>query len=183
MLNSNYIADNEVEWFTASIYDENDNFLGNSKNHIIDSPTSWTICKKINTFNFHPNTQTYDSGYRYGWDCGLCVRSYHARNRREEAEELREEKRLAKIQAERDAELASLLGLVTPPAEAAKAVAGSMVESDGVELGAIEATAEVMDALEELGVIKQPDRDVCGDNFADDWFTSFWINLPDWESV
>ena len=45
-----------------------------------------------------------------------------------------------------------------------------------------ESVEEVMDALEELGVIKQPDRDVCGDNFADDWFTSFWINLPDWEN-
>ena len=178
MLNSNYIADNEVDWFTASIYDENDNFLGNSKNHIIDSPTSWTICKKINTFNFHPNTQTYDSGYRgYASDCGLCVRSYHARNRREEAEELREEKRLAKIQAERDAERAHMQGLVTPPAEAAKAVAGSMVESDGFELGAIEATAEVMDALEELGVIQQPSERYMTNEAVEAWMHNFCAEL------
>ena len=71
----------------------------------------------------------------------------------------------------------------TDPFEAGKAVAGSLLESDDFQLGEIEATAEVMDALEELGVIKQPDRDVCGDNFAEDWFTYFWINLPDWESV
>ena len=82
---SNYIADHEVTWFTAAIYDENDNFLGDTKNHIIDD-TKWesvTICKKINTHNFRPNTQTYEVGRSgYGNDCGLCVRSYHARNRR-----------------------------------------------------------------------------------------------------
>ena len=97
MLN-NYIADNEVTWFTAAIYDENDNFLGDTKTHIIDATREWgrwTICKKINTRDFRPNTQTYEVGRSgYGDDCGLCVRSYHARTRKIEAQNLREEKRM-----------------------------------------------------------------------------------------